>query len=273
MATPKMEKILILAKTYPSPSAQYCETSCVAGITREGEMRRLYPIPFRLLEGNQHFSKWQWIEARTRKTKNDHRVESHRIDIDTLNCLETVGTEGRWVKRRPWLDRMPTFRKFSDMKAWSDNTGGSLALLRPDSIVKLEINKARNESWTEAEREKLTRSQQQGNLFNANEAASQVAQLEKIPFDFYYHYQSSGDPQPQKHKIVDWEASALYRRCQRTHGKRWEDPFRQKLEADLGSKELMFLMGNIHRFQHQWLIISLIYPPMQKDNEHQRRLF
>ncbi len=26
----------------------------------------------------------------------------------------------------------------------------------------------------------------------------------------------------------------------------------------------MFLMGNIHRFQDQWLIVSLIYPPKQR---------
>jgi hypothetical protein len=35
------ERILILAKTYPSPSAQFVETSSVAGITEHGAMRRL----------------------------------------------------------------------------------------------------------------------------------------------------------------------------------------------------------------------------------------
>jgi hypothetical protein len=29
----------------------------------------------------------------------------------------------------------------------------------------------------------------------------------------------------------------------------------------------MFLMGNQHRFPHQWLIISVIYPPKQKSEE------
>ncbi|WP_245961234.1 hypothetical protein [Neopusillimonas maritima] len=46
MALGRMERILILAKTYPSPSAQYVETSCVAGISQDGSMRRLYPVPF-----------------------------------------------------------------------------------------------------------------------------------------------------------------------------------------------------------------------------------
>ena len=55
----QIEQILILAKTYPSPSAKHIETSCVAGINRNGEMRRLYPVPFRLLQGRQQLKKWQ----------------------------------------------------------------------------------------------------------------------------------------------------------------------------------------------------------------------
>lgn len=50
MALGRMERILILAKTYPSPSAQYMETSCVAGISQDGSMRRLFPVPFRMVE-------------------------------------------------------------------------------------------------------------------------------------------------------------------------------------------------------------------------------
>jgi len=48
-----MERILILAKTYPSTSAQFVETSCAAGITQNGAMRRLFPVPFRMIEDGQ----------------------------------------------------------------------------------------------------------------------------------------------------------------------------------------------------------------------------
>ena len=66
------------------------------------------------------------------------------------------------------------------------------------------------------------------------------------------------------HKIVDWEAGALYWNCRRSHGAGWEAPFRAMMEEQLGGRELMFLMGNQHRFQDQWLIISLFYPPKRK---------
>jgi hypothetical protein len=55
--------------------------------------------------------------------------------------------------------------------------------------------------------------------------------------------------------------------CTGTAGKasdKWEQPFRAKLEEELLGKGVMFLMGNIHRFQGQWLIVSLIYQPKQR---------
>lgn len=261
--TPKIEKILILAKTYPSPSAQYCETSCIAGINEQGEMRRIYPVPFRLLSEEQRFSKWQWIEARTRKSNNDHRPESFRIDIDTLECKEKIPTTDAWAIRRQWLKQIPTFESFTDLQNWSTKTGRSLALLKISLIEALEIIPVRNPAWTAEEIEKLTRSQQQGNLFSATEAERQTRQLEKLPYDFYYKYLDPKASSTKRHKIVDWEAGALYRTCYQSHKETWQKPFKDKLETTLPSKDLMFLMGNIHRFQDQWLIISLIYPPIQ----------
>ncbi|HEX3753682.1 MAG TPA: hypothetical protein VHV26_01265, partial [Rhizomicrobium sp.] len=67
-----------------------------------------------------------------------------------------------------------------------------------------------------------------------------------------------------RHKIVDWEAGALYWNLRRKHGAQWETPFRNKVERELPSKDLTFLMGTIHRFPDQWLIISLIYPPRRQ---------
>lgn len=148
-------------------------------------------------------------------------------------------------------------------------TGLSLALMRPKQVLSLEIAEARNAEWTEEEREKLLRYEMQGQLFSDTEVKKITHTLRKVPFDFHYRYScetSEGD-KVFKHKIVDWEAGALFWRCRRSHGGEWEKPFRAKLEEDLIGKDLMFLMGNQHRFQDQWLIISLIYPPKRKQVE------
>ncbi|MDI1301301.1 MAG: hypothetical protein PSX71_05315 [bacterium] len=265
----RIERILILAKTYPSPSVQHIETSCVAGISRHGVMYRLYPVPFRLIEEGQQFRKWQWIDVRVEKASKDHRPESHKLYIDTIVCGEVIETKKEWGERWEWLDKIPAFDSPDAMDAARCEDGASIVLLRPKKIIALEIAKARHQDWTAEEKEKLMREQMQGELFSEDEARGQVKTLRKVPFDFYYRYmcESPDGEKEYRHKIVDWEAGALFWRCQKSHGKNWEVPFRAKLEAELPGRELMFLMGNQHRFQDQWLIISLVYPPKRKPAE------
>lgn len=269
MGLGQMERILILAKTYPSPSAQYVETSCVAGISQDGSMRRLYPVPFRMIEEGQQFKKWQWINVRVEKANKDHRPESHKVYVDTIMCGEVIDTKKEWGSRREWLERMPTFESFDILDSERLSSGVSLAILRPNRLLGLEITKARNQDWTEEEKQKLMREQMQGDLFSESDAKRQVKDLRKIPFDFYYRYicDTPEGEKEYKHKIVDWEAGALYWNCRRSNGISWEKPFRAKLESQFGDRDLMFLMGNQHRFQDQWLIISLVYPPKRKPIE------
>lgn len=269
MALDRVERILILAKTYPSPSAQYVETSCVAGISQDGVMRRLYPVPFRMIEEGQQFKKWQWIDVRIEKANKDHRPESHKLYVDTIACGDVIDTKKEWSARWEWLDKIPAFDSVDAIDAGRLNDGLSIALLRPKRLLGLDITKARHQEWTDEEKEKLMREQMQGDLFSEAEAKRQVKELRKVPFDFHYRYvcDTPEGEKEHKHKIVDWEAGALFWNCRRDHGVDWEAPFRAKLEGQLGGKDLMFLMGNQHRFQDQWLIISLVYPPKRKPVE------
>jgi hypothetical protein len=256
------ERILILAKTYPSPSANYIETSCVAGVSEVGMMRRLFPVPFRLLQDEQQFSKWQWIDANIEKARNDHRPESFRIDVGTLVCGTKLPSSHGWRPRRPWIDRLPQFASFIELEKWSSATKGSLALLRPIELIGIDVVTAKKADWSVEEIAKLTRSQNQGSLLTEPEARGELAMLNKLPCDFYYRYLCA-DGIERRHKIVDWEAGQLYRRCLKDFGVECKEKFVQKLFEDMRSKETMLLMGNQHRFQDQWLIISLIYPPKQ----------
>jgi hypothetical protein len=266
MAKSKIERILILAKTYPSPSSKYIETSCVAGINEQGLMRRLYPVPFRLINGDKQFKKWQWVTVRIEKNNKDHRPESHKIYTDTISCESVIDKNNEWLKRRVWIDKLPYFNSFAALEAAGNENSLSLALLHPKQLIGLEISKARNSDWTEEEKNKLIREQLQDDLFTEEQAKDQIRQLRKVPFDFYYRYvcDTEEGEKEHRHKIVDWEAGQLYWNCLKSYGDNWEMPFRAKLQDDLGKKDLMFLMGNQHRFQDQWLIISLIYPPKRR---------
>jgi hypothetical protein len=89
--------------------------------------------------------------------------------------------------------------------------------------------------------------------------------LRKLPFDFHYRFRSPTEPAGHENrlKIVDWEAGALFWNVQRIHGDDWQPAFREKFEKTLPASDLKFLLGTIHRFPDQWLIVSVIYPPKQ----------
>jgi hypothetical protein len=228
-----------------------------------GSLVRLFPVPFRMVSKDQQFKKWQWIKTKVRKASADHRPESHNILVDTISGDDEVSTKREWEERRALIGKLHLFCSFEEIEADQNTKGISLALLKPARIIKLEIVPVANPDWTEAELAKLVQEQKQAGLFDEDKPA--VRTLRKLPYDFFYHYQcdTPAGPVQHRHKIVDWEAGALFWNCQHRHGDGWEKAFRKKMEIDLPSADLMFLMGNIHRFQDQWLIISLIYPPHQ----------
>jgi hypothetical protein len=273
-----IERILILCKTYPSPSSKYAETSCVAGMTEDGRLIRLYPVPFRLISDDQQFKKWQWITTRLEKSRDDHRPESHRVFVDTIECDPEPLPAGKygWPHRAQLLAKLPVFSDFAAVENFRLENNGTLALLRPARIIGLDIKKSDHSEWTESEKDKLIGLQKQTALFDATEENTQIRLLEKLPFDFHYRYECDvkGETFSYRHKLVDWEIGALYRKMRRNYGDDWESPFREKLEKELPSKDLMFLLGTIHRFPNQWLLISVIYPPKPPaDSLNQAGLF
>lgn len=268
-------RILILCKTYPSPSSRYVETSCVAGMDEEGHLVRLFPVPFRLIEDSQQFRKWQWIRARVRRAQDDARPESHRISVDTIEVAgEPLPTSDAWSARRAAISRVPVFTSFEALEASREASGTTLGLVRPSRLLGLDITPVDTPSWTEEEKAKLLQEQQQGNLFDAIEDQRSLKTLKKLPFDFHYRYEcgTADGVVERRHKLVDWEAGALYWKVQRRAD--WQDAFRRKFLVEFQDREVLFLMGTIHRFPKQWLIVSVLYLPRQPDAEvRQQPLF
>lgn len=261
MATDR-QRILILCKTYPSPSARYVETSCVAGMAEDGRLVRLFPVPFRLVEDDQQFRKWQWISARVRRAQDDARPESHRVSVDTIQLEgEPLPTRDHWIARRDAIKSVPVFDTFADLEAARESRGVTLGLFRPARLLGLDITPVENPDWTDDEKSKLLQEQQQGSLFDAVEDQRSLKTLKKLPFDFHYRYtcETAAGTSEHRHKLVDWEAGALYWNVYRRTD--WQAAFRQKFVTEFSEKDLLFLMGTIHRFPRQWLIVSVLYPP------------
>jgi hypothetical protein len=247
------EKLLILANTYPVPSTKYRETNCVAAVTEQGELRRLFPVPYRLLDGDGKFKKWEWITAQVIKAPNDHRPESHRIVAESITREGQIPTGGQWGARLNHL-RPHLVESFSALQARREATSESLGVVGPVELLGLDITEEAEKDWTPAEWARL----QQDGLFDS-EAVRNRAPLRKLPYKFHYRYRYAGEE--NRHMLTDWEAGALYWHCVQRYAADWERYFRQKLVEEFGNKDLMFLLGTVHRFPERWLIVSLIYPP------------
>lgn len=249
-----MEDILITVKSYPNPSAKYVESSCTAGLTRNREWLRLHPLPFRMLEDDKQFKKYQWIQAKIKKSE-DHRPESHKVDCDSIKVLdESLSTRHYWAQRRSFLEPL---RRRSMEEIWQEQEKKkiSLSFFKPKYIERLIIEPA-EPTWSTKQLAAL----QQQNFFVPRENRS----LEKVPYDFKYKYWCD-DPNCKGHtqKIVDWEIYQSYRRWRAHYGPdKWEEKLRTRYEADMQNLcDTHFFVGTMLAHPTTWLIIGLFYPP------------
>lgn len=257
------ETVLIVTKTYPLPSTKYQETTCVAAVSAGGELRRLYPVPFRLLNNTQQFARWQWITADLYPPTSDPRPESRRIETNSMELGAKVGTQNGWQERLHVIEPhiLPTFAALEGRRQTS---GETLGFLRPARLLGLDITPLppAKRNWTPEEQEKLTQDFGQSDLFETGPKRPRPL-LEKIPYQFHYRYEiGTGEGVEQsRHPVTDWEVSALYRTCRAKYAEDWEVPFRAKLETEFARKDLILMMGTMKYPPSQWLIIGLVYPP------------
>jgi hypothetical protein len=258
----ELKRVLILCKTYPTPSSKYAETSCVAGMEESGKLIRIFPVPFRLIENAAQFKKWQWTKARMRKALDDHRPESHRIYVDTIELEgEPLSTAHDWLSRRQAINGVRVFDDFDALEQTRQTKGITLGLVRPSKLLSLDITPTSHPEWTPAELANLMKEQNQGHLFEAAAEEKSLRLLKKLPFDFHYRYecQTSSGIKNFKHKINDWEAGAYYWNVQKKPN--WQAMMRERWVSEFAKRDVLFLMGTMHRFPDQWLIVSVIYPP------------
>jgi hypothetical protein len=168
------KKILIVVKTYPTPSKRYKETVCTAGITSEGEWIRLYPIKFRYLNSSQQYKLFDWINISVQKSKTDKRPESYQPNIDSIQIFKFLDSKKNINERCNAL--LPLVKKsIEEINIEYANEFKSLAIFKP-KIIEDFIAKKVSEDWTAEEVFKLS----QISFFDN----SNVRTLKKVPYEF-----------------------------------------------------------------------------------------
>lgn len=247
------KKALIVIRTYPTPATTGVEVSCTGAITDKGEWLRLFPVPWRLLETDKRFRKYQWVEVTVTKA-SDPRPESYKLKQDGIKILESLPADKEWEKRKEVIFPLRGHCLCCLIRQRDAQGHPTLGIFRPKSIEKLIITPV-DPNWTPAQLEKL----RQGHLFIKNPKA----ELEKVPFKFQYKFWCD-DKNCTSHTIVctDWEMGQSWRNWRTKYGDEWEKKFRERYESEMISKnDTHFYVGTLHGHPHVWIIVGLFYPP------------
>lgn len=269
-----LTKVLISVKTYPTLSERYDELVCTAGFLEDGSWIRIYPIPFRKLNVDSKYQKWQWIEIDLTKNTKDFRKESFRpTSIDNeINVLDKVGTEKNWAKRKGIVLKN-VYYNMEELIAEAKNPaiGTSLAVFKPKEVLDFVWEECDRE-WDAKKLETVYANQAQQSLFDLEETKRIFHIVKKLPYEFSYKF-TSEDGKIRKLMIEDWELGMLYWNClESSNGD--EQLACQKVKEKYfnemcSKKDIHFFLGTTKKFHNvgpnPFIIIGTFYPPI--DNQ------
>lgn len=262
-----LTKVLIAVKTYPTLSNKYDELVCTAGFKEDGTWVRIYPIPFRKLDYDKQYSKYDWIEVELEKNTSDFRLESHKPkSIDSaFNIKHHLGTENSWrLRKEIVLQNVYTNLNELIAEAKDANKYTSLAVFKPKEILGFKIEKAERE-WDKKKLAILKANAQQLNLFKNSENPFEVVQ--KLPYKFSYKF-TSDDGIERTLMIEDWEIGALYWNSLKRHEgdelKACEDVKKKYFDDFAKTKDLYLFLGTTREFHliapNPFVIIGTFHP-------------
>lgn len=262
-----LTRVLITIKTYPSLSEKYDELVCTAGFREDGSMIRIYPVPFRKLDYERQYKKYQWIEIDLEKRKSDFRPESYKpVDIDRAFTIAEFIDAKQWEQRRNIvLSNVYTNMTELISKAKDEKDRTSLAVLKP-KIVSNFIWEPANPQWNPTILAKIKARAIQGDLFGV-EGENPFEVVKKLPYKFSYVFTTEDDKE-RTLMIEDWELGALYWKClDKSEGD--ENIACQKVKEKyfdyMITRDLYFYLGTTLKHHNvgpnPFIIIGAFYPP------------
>lgn len=267
-------KVLIAVKTYPSLSSKYDELVCTAGFLEDGSWVRVYPIPFRKLDNEKQFSKYDWVEIAMIKNSTDFRPESYKpwsIDSD-FNVVGHIDTKNSWEERKKIVLKK-VYRNLTNLISESKdkNIATSLATFKPTEILEFTIEPVETE-WDKEKLAKLKANANQIHLFQHTENPFDV--VRKLPFKFSYRFKDE-EGKESKMMIEDWEIGALYWNSLKKYDsydrvtKACEDVKKKYWNDFVLTKDLYLFLGTVYEshiinYPDPFIIIGTFHPTFPK---------
>ncbi|MEQ9143535.1 MAG: hypothetical protein RLO08_04175 [Parvibaculaceae bacterium] len=236
------DEALILVKALPHRSSNYFETVCCAGIGHDQKWRRQYPVPFRILDPDQQFSRWTWIEYDFTKPKHDKRAESQKVVPESIKIVGKMKRE----ERASFLE--PLIRQSTDEAA---ALGETLTLVRPREI---EL------SWRKkAAAELRDENRKHENLVKQLSLLDKPARpLKSCPYEFSFSWKTRSGSK-HRHICDDWETSTAFFRRRKSLGEIGAlNSLKATYEEDYLTRGLSLALGTHQRRPKQWLLVGVI---------------
>lgn len=263
------ERVLITVKTYPTLSRKYGETVCTAGVRADGTWMRIYPVPFRRLEEQEQYKKFDWVEADFIASRSDPRPETHHpADLAKLVPLDHMGTEDNWRARRELLlKKAKVYDRLEPLLTGAKENKLSLAIFKPAKIRGF-IWEDDDRDWDPGKVAQMRDKTRQVELFREESWRETFNLIPKLPYAFSYQLEDA-DGRKSTMQVLDWECGQLYWNCLRRHG--GEEVALQKVKAkyleEFGQRDLHFFLGTTQQFHsvapNPWVIIGVFAPPHQ----------
>jgi hypothetical protein len=262
-----LTKVLITVKTYPTLASKYDELVCTAGFLEDGSWIRIYPVPFRKLDYDNQYKKYDWIEIDLKRNTSDFRPESYRpVSIDKPpKIVGHVGTDNSWQLRKEIILRnvYSDFNKLIE-DAKNENKFTSLAIFKPAMIHDFIYEPVERE-WDKNKLDKLKARAQQFSLFTKSENPFEVVQ--KLPYKFSFVFSDITEKE-RTLMIEDWETGQLYWNCLKKHegneNKACEDVRKKYFDDFSKTKDLYLYLGTTREFHliapNPFVIIGTFYP-------------
>lgn len=262
-----LTKVLIAVKTYPTLSSKYDELVCTAGFREDGTWIRVYPIPFRKLEYDKQYRKYDWIEIDLERNTSDFRLESYKPkSIETaFKICEHIDTKNDWrLRKEIVLKNVYTNMTTLISEAKDEKKYTSLAVFKPKEIIDFTIEKVERE-WNKKKLDKLKANAQQLNLFENSENPFEV--VRKLPYKFSYKFNSE-DGIVRTLMIEDWEIGALFWKSLKKHEgdevKACTDVKTKYFDDFAKTKDLHLFLGTTREFHliapNPFVIIGTFHP-------------
>jgi hypothetical protein len=248
--TPQSSRAVVLIKALPQPSKTYGETVCCAGVTADGQWKRLFPVRFRHLRGEASFSRWDWVSFSYRPPTRDARMESCHVHEESISIDGHVPSTERGRILRPLIRK-------SAIDAMS--AGHSLTLIKPRNSKF--IAKRKTTSELEDEREAYRLAANQGSFFD-----KELAEFELSPYDFRFRFEDDGGS--HDYQNGDWETHVMFWKWRQLYGeaetlKRMSGVFNDEYPK----KGMLFALGNQAKRPQTWQLLGVIrYDEPQQDD-------